>query len=104
MLKKYVCSSNDLSIDFCSSQHIPICNFSDLKPIIGYVSPLNIHRAFFVRYRKTQGEKNSSSEKTFGVFSPKTQATGGFQAIFSKLTVPKYEKLNEKTSFGSKVA
>ena len=46
-----------------------------------------LEQAFFVRFRKTQGEKNSSSEKTQGVFSPKTQVPGGFQDIFAKLKV-----------------
>ena len=45
-------------------------------------------RDFFVRFSKTQGEINSSSEKTQGIFGAKTQATGAFTAnSFKKLKV-----------------
>ena len=56
---------------------------------------LGLISGFFVRFRKTQGEKNSSSEKTQRFFSPKTQAPGGFQAIFFKTQGSKSEKLKK---------
>ena len=49
---------------------------------------------FFVRFSKTQGEINSSSEKTQGIFGAKTQATGAFTAnSFKKLKVPELLRL-----------
>ena len=53
-------------------------------------------QAFFVRFRKTQGEKNSSFQKTQGDFCPKTQGPGGFRAKFSKLKLEIRRKLKEK--------
>ena len=45
-----------------------------------------IGQAFFVRFPKTQGEKNSSPEKTQDNFGVKTQGTGAFSDNFpSKL-------------------
>ena len=44
---------------------------------------------FFHGFEKTQGEKNSSHEKTQALFWSKTQATGGFFKICSqKLKLP----------------
>ena len=48
-----------------------------------------------MRFRKTPGEKNSSSEKTQHFLGPKTQATGGFQTIFFKTQGSKSEKLKK---------
>ena len=46
------------------------------------------HRLFFVRFFKTQGEKNSSPEKTQDSFGAKTQRTGAFSTNFlSKLNL-----------------
>ena len=45
-------------------------------------------RLFLVRFFKTQGEKNSSPEKTQGNFGAKTQGTGAFYINFlSKLNL-----------------
>ena len=50
-------------------------------------------RLFFVRFFKTQGEKNSSPEKTQGNFGAKTQGTGAFSTSF-------HSKLNLLELFG----